>query len=428
MREYLKKTENKSRTLDSSPNASKQIPVQDILQTYRSDSSGKQFIPCKESSTMQRKVGFEFQTVGGNLNVLKEEPEDIGKYRKPGHAEVLKSGSGFTIVTDGSDLEYVIEASDNVATLTNAVKSAADIHKGIANKKDLAGKEYTNSVVVDGRFGFYHHVNKKTKKKTIRKRYFINKDGEQTAHPQCTVGVKLIKLPDLIAALSRSETGGTKPYYAASQKTVFTDVSHSISRLTDYTPGAKGFIALLEQYIDTATKAKLITFKTAKLAKDRMPVMSRTSLLPLFKLLSPDEQTRVKAYFTSKYTDTDATLVAYETKSQVTLKSFMDELTRDQDALYHKFNAASDLSESDPKELRRFGIGYPTQIDSRVAKTDTDATQKGALVEIRALERNVSPNDWEKLSRTVFNVIHHINSGTGTDVEKTIPKVSEITG
>ncbi len=426
MREYLKKTENKSRTLDSNPNASKQMPVQDILQTYRSDSSGKQFIPCKESSTVQRKVGFEFQTVGGSRNVLKEKPGNIGKYESPGHAEVLKSGSGFSIVTDGSDLEYVIEASDDVVTLTNAVKSAADIHKGIASKKDLAGKEYTNPVVVDGLYGFYHHVNRKT----IKKNYFINKDGEQTAHPQCTVGVKLIKLPDLIATLSRSEIGGTKLYYAASQKTVFTDVSRSISELTDTkdTPGVKGFIALLEQYIDTATKAKLITSKTAKLAKDRMPVMSRTSLLPLFKLLSPDEQTRVKAYFTSKYTNADTTLVAYERRGQVTLKSFMDGLTSNQDALYHKFNAASDLSESDPEELKRFGIDYPTQIDSRVAKTDTDATQKGALVEIRALERKVSPNDWEKLSRTVFNVIHHINSGTGTDVEKTIPKVSEITG
>ena len=320
----------------------------------------------------------------------------------------------------------MIEASDDVVTLTNAVKSAADIHKGIASKKDLAGKEYTNPVVVDGLYGFYHHVNRKT----IKKNYFINKDGEQTAHPQCTVGVKLIKLPDLIATLSRSEIGGTKLYYAASQKTVFTDVSRSISELTDTkdTPGVKGFIALLEQYIDTATKAKLITSKTAKLAKDRMPVMSRTSLLPLFKLLSPDEQTRVKAYFTSKYTNADTTLVAYERRGQVTLKSFMDGLTSNQDALYHKFNAASDLSESDPEELKRFGIDYPTQIDSRVAKTDTDATQKGALVEIRALERKVSPNDWEKLSRTVFNVIHHINSGTGTDVEKTIPKVSEITG
>ena len=427
MREYIK-NESKSRTLDSNPNVSKQMPVHEILQINRSYSPEKQFTPCKESPTVQRKVGFEFQTVGGSKNVLKEK---AGKYQSPDHAEVLKSGSGFTIVTDGSDLEYVIESSDNVATLTNAVKSAADIHKGIASNKDLAGKGYTNPVVVDGLYGFYHNVEKKTKKKkTIRKRYFINKNGEQTAHPQCTVGVKLIKIPDLIATLSRSEIGGTKPYYAASQKTVFTDVSRSISGLTDIkdTPGVKGFIALLEQYINTATIAKSITSKTAKLAKDRMPVMSRTSLLPLFKLLTPDEQTRVKAYFASKYTDANATLVAYEATSQVTLKTFMDKLTSDEDALYHTYNAASDLSDYDQDELKRFGITYATQIDSSVAKTDADATKKGALVEIRALERNVLPDDWEKLSRKVFNVIDHINNGTGTDAEKTIPKASEITG
>lgn len=44
MREYTKKTENQSRTLDSNPRASRQAPISEILQTYKNGTLGRQSI------------------------------------------------------------------------------------------------------------------------------------------------------------------------------------------------------------------------------------------------------------------------------------------------------------------------------------------------------------------------------------------------
>ena len=60
---------------------------------------------CWNNKISQRKVGFEFQTIGGEWNVFKK--KNRNQYTYPGHAESIKNLNNIKIETDGVDLEFV---------------------------------------------------------------------------------------------------------------------------------------------------------------------------------------------------------------------------------------------------------------------------------------------------------------------------------
>jgi len=66
MREYTKKTENQSRTLDSNPRASRQAPISDILQTYKNRTLGVQTVQ-RESIEDEDLLQGKFENIDQNV-------------------------------------------------------------------------------------------------------------------------------------------------------------------------------------------------------------------------------------------------------------------------------------------------------------------------------------------------------------------------
>jgi hypothetical protein len=81
MREYTKKPENQSRSLDSNPKASRQAPIADILQAYKNGTLGRQPVQREsvedEDELLQGK--FESDTQTEQQPVQREEkPNNTG--------------------------------------------------------------------------------------------------------------------------------------------------------------------------------------------------------------------------------------------------------------------------------------------------------------------------------------------------------------
>lgn len=170
----------------------------------------------KKQETIQRKIGMEFQTYGGNRNVKRLKKQqgldnqalieafnncvnsngDIDSMLEPAERDTILDFSrraGYRVTADGPDLEYITNAFNETDKdkLVNAVSQAAEQHKeytGTAGALAFAGGKY---YCVDGEDGVY----------------CIYKDGEKTAHPQATVGIKYEKIPDLIKKITDARPG-----------------------------------------------------------------------------------------------------------------------------------------------------------------------------------------------------------------------------
>lgn len=168
----------------------------------------------RKQETIQRKIGMEFQTYGGTWNVRKlkdlkdlngksaeekmqyfsenvERGVNVERMLESAGRETLLDfggGVGYKVTADGPDLEYITNAFDertDRAGLIKAVRRAALRHKrytGTAGSLKFVGGTYH---LINGADGIY----------------CINKDGEETAHPQATVGIKYEKIPLLIDRL-----------------------------------------------------------------------------------------------------------------------------------------------------------------------------------------------------------------------------------
>ncbi|MCM1106275.1 MAG: hypothetical protein NC355_04945 [Blautia sp.] len=176
----------------------------------------------KRQMPVQRKVGLEFQTYKGKWNIKKlrsgrgmaeresevdnllasagrsEEPKRAGELLVSAERVTLAKRTGYEITTDGPDLEYVTNAFDEadeirLAAMIKAAGDAGNSHrKLLTNLPDYAATK----VGVN-----YYKVRKDGEC------YYMNRLGEQTAHPQATVGVALEKIPELIHSIVRARKG-----------------------------------------------------------------------------------------------------------------------------------------------------------------------------------------------------------------------------
>lgn len=232
-----------------------------------------------------RKVGLEFQTFKGRWNVRKL---DVSKMR--GKDITLPSGEkkslntdeeiitefesnylnyinrgylvqmgteeardisfeqpeGYKVSADGEDLEYITNAFDDRSEqdkLIHAATKAGEMHKKIyEGSKDIPFNG------VEKKVGSLYRLK-------ADENYYINQLGEQTAHPQATVGVKYESIPDLFTAIATSNKSGKVNYLAETSvdRPVAMRSFQSISDLSTktYTLSKKtqGFLQLVEHYI-----------------------------------------------------------------------------------------------------------------------------------------------------------------------------------
>lgn len=134
MREYTKKPENQSRSLDSNPKASRQVPIADILQAYKNGTLGRQPVQREsvedEDELLQGK--FESDTQTKQQPVQREE-----KPNNTGLPENLKTGienlSGYSM----DDVKVRYKSSKPAQLQALAYAHGADIHIAIGQEKHL---------------------------------------------------------------------------------------------------------------------------------------------------------------------------------------------------------------------------------------------------------------------------------------------------
>lgn len=349
-------------------------------------------------NVVQRAVGMEFQTVGGKRNVFGISSR-VAENSYVGNAEApstIREFNGFKITVDAkTDLEYITSPSDNRDEVVRRASEAGNTHLAMKDNNDqkitvtYQDKPYNNC--------FFYNCHTA-----------INRDGEQTAHPQATIGIKLTGIPDLIEFLSTDsiKVGGTKPAYAEIQKKSFSKVSDKSQYLENVSDRCKGLITLLEQYIDVANRMFFMGYKKVpgdeghyipinesaqiNLTKDTMPIMARTSISNIYKSLSIEEQTQFLNYFSRNYPSPEQTLVTFRSKS---IKE-------------------RDLDKSKTSTLNQ----YLSEIRDNNQESGTwdvnnfDGIDGGIALELRALERNVTPDRWGEVAGAVFDAVCSINS------------------
>lgn len=372
---------------------------------------------------IQRKVGMEFQTVGGERNVFgvrctlkAANDKKVAIYEGCVAPTEIHVDDGFKITRDANtDLEYITISSDNRDEVVDRANKAGEAHVEMSTNAN-------NTITVQ--YDEKPYCNCSLYKDFIA----INRDGEKTAHPQATIGIMLAGIPDLIEQLSKSKIGGTKKPYAKKQKESLKAVSEKAENIENVTAKCKGLIMLLEQYIHVANnmfsygyaeeiaeeKTKTGNYKPngpfyqISLTKDTMPIMSRTSILLIYNSLSIEEKCSFLFYFQKTYSHNLDTLVTFCSKSTkdptldksvdaITLGEFLYELHHDSghDAMRMR------KSEENP-------IVYCDEV-SIWDKSNFDGIEDGIAVELRALERNVSPDRWGEIAGKVFDAVSEIN-------------------
>lgn len=142
---------------------------------------------------VQRKIGFELQTVGKKDNIRMEIGK-TGKWTLPPEKALVAKGAGFKIETDnkGHDLEYISDAFDftpsGLEGLVSAARAASDYHH------EIMTAETDIELVSD------------------RRHLKLLKSGSASAHPHVTLGIPFTHLRSFYSKLAK---GGEK-YWAGS--------------------------------------------------------------------------------------------------------------------------------------------------------------------------------------------------------------------
>ncbi len=386
----------------------------------------------------QCKVGMEFQaTSGGGTGVKKKNGL---RWEAPRHAEIISKQAGFTVETDGTDIEYVLSAVDErsdegVRALVGAATAAAAIHKKITDTKDLA--EGDLDVAEFDAWSKWYEVKAK-KSDTL---YRLYKGGHPNAHPQATVGIKLTKITDFMDLVGQTSTSvdpdwqrvgyGRKAKRRTDEQAMLREtVARVRAQITALETGwqsqgltlseaSGGFLAMLVQYVRGTTT--LGTPKTAN-AKNAYSLMGRTSLRAMYLMLPDFDRTVIDAILGDGHvayqgvrnylfgsTDPDEIIIASEAlgmgTSQVKLSDLEKSFAAKEVDPMSRFSGISELGVGAGK-LATYGMSRPTDIGH-----DTEDTRvEGAVMEMRALGRNVEPDRWAEVTASVLAIIRGINA------------------
>lgn len=371
----------------------------------------------------QRRIGFEFQTVGHKKNVEKVIKGRVEDFSEDDEKELYKVNS-LSVQRDGHDLEYVTDSFDernesDITKLKETINLASNLHK-----------KYTKNSK-----SFFIIKNGKEEKcndiKNIDKGWKINGDGTKNAHPQATVGIRLESIHDFIKQIL-NKLDKSNNYLLSTPKSVIKDtqartvISAINKRISESNNPQLGPIqmglaelvlqnvAMIKEFLSTKNKQGnrgLIN------AKNPMSFMSRTSLKYIYDVLNPNAKKALISYFKNQkeYNEKDA-YVAYEEDdedgnkdSYVLFSDWVNELEKNgKDILENKYNSISELSidESGSTIPKKFNVSRPTDI----GYDERNKIVNGALIELRALERNVPPNKWINIANNVIILLKDINN------------------
>lgn len=391
----------------------------------------------------QCKVGMEYQATNeGGIGVKKK---DGFKWVDPGHGEVISVHAGFKVETDTNELEYVTSAVDErsddaVLGLVTAAGAAAAIHKKITDTKNLTRDDLNVTAFVDGD-GFYEVT------ATSGTVYRLYKAGKKNAHPQATVGIRLDRIGNLMAEMGKSmdDTSDdwkkvgygrkTVDHRTAEQKMLrdtVTTVRAQMLAIEDafkehgftLDKSLEGFLAMLVAYVGgTRVLGKANTAN----AKNAYALMGRTSLWSMFKALAQRERETAwyiltnghdlyanarEALFGSKATG--LVTVGSEARkgggvNKTSLYDVVKKFQANEPEPFSDYHAVSALDESATEweaDKAKYGISRPTDIGY-----DTDDTVvQGAVLEMRALGRNVAPDKWAEVAGAVAAIVKATNA------------------
>lgn len=391
----------------------------------------------KEKQIIQRKVGMEFQTVEGEPNIIKSGRRKV----IPFEDNIILRRNGFTVTCDGNDLEYVTEPVDPVTNLVTIVQHIVFFHDNIYKSVDNADKkEILTTLDEHG--------------------YVLNLLGEQTAHPQASMGVRMEKIDEFIKMVLEPEEN--IPKFGCSipnsqNSTIQRDV-HSViykeieQKLAGENPNTKGFIQLFFQYY-ASTVTRAIIKKNAikhggieikmKYAKSFLPIMSRTSLYNLYQLLGRDGARAIEIIESYIGENTSDSSEASDSSGKQSTESIMKKLLHEEETnifmergdaegmetapcimfgemlddlkagkdliaerrlkgvseLYKPAEGATSLEEAQ-LEYRQERM---QQVFQMASPTEISANPQieGAIIELRALERKVQPDKWVEIATHV---------------------------
>lgn len=408
---------------------------------------------------IQRKIGFEFQTVGkGNPKVARiDSVNSSGEYavtRERSHEatlvakDVTKPSPG-KVEGDMGDLELITGAHEENEEGRRALR--ADVNDLVRWISDIDSRSTTAAVT---------ETNKTTTGDKRTRRFalatvegvdgmILNANKFTTrASVQATVGVKLDKLHDLLLmqakgrgkvkftptddapTISLGWRGGDKVQGYAT--TMLTKVASWIAgKEGDDKAGQygklKGLLSLLAMTFAQA-KYNVDEGITKPLLKDSMPFMHRTHLSHAWAKLSDEEKELLRGlkddasaafgdlFEGDKKVDSELSFTRQKVVEQLALGK---DLLSEEEAGTDGSRQVGELRESDQDSLDKFHVDKATEI----GKSWGDDTKRldGMIVEMRRVgKRPESPYDkWPQITDAYFRALVYVHSGRvlGKDID-----------
>ncbi len=420
----------------------------------------KKYTGNTASLVVQRAVGFEFQTVGGNWNVAYKTNKKEHPFTRTSYHPLITPGSGnqilneslddITIKNDGSDLEFVTKPIDerDISAVTTLARKVSTIYNHFIGLKPSYTKPFMRNEV---------GTNFSSLNVLEFDNAFVNKNGEATAHPQATAGVKKEKLLDFLNRASDIQAGGKHIHSIAksgslyeasyghstysenvvtnnpqiqdspkarSQQKVLMDAVADTAGLSenDYSKEAKGIISFLmmcihgNQEVDAKASSQRDMYAPSEkafanyYAKNKMPVMPRTTLLDLFKVLEPLAQQQVLTYF-SNHPELANEKVAYQKQGTTERRVLLSDIIRDFTAADSKDSlfGGKGFSFNGIGSAHRLNYGSGENRTTNIGYDTDNSKMEGMNVELRALPNKVPADRWGEVVEIVSHMMQEIN-------------------
>lgn len=381
---------------------------------------------------VQRKVGFEFQTVGGGVNVMKKIAEDSYVECLDHGLELLKDdGSGVDVTGDCGDVEYVTVPAEDPTHAERLGAAAAEKHRALRRR--------TGDISTD--HGIYKIVNL-----------------GNAAHPQATAGVKIVNIPWLLKKLA-----GLTPQYTVNRAgtgVLNTGVGGQLRRsLSSSWLGGRSAVkkaqllgeqtatlSLAVSAADTAvrklpmgeTRQKIRALLTmlgacnrqfciiydhpaaAENAKNAMPVMLRTSFYEMYRdiVRLPNGAAEFAAAFREMEGQWRACagkrILAGQRRDGVWSVVTVDEWYRRitgvpcVDILANRYNGIGEIISLGTDEDRQ-ALEDKYGLTDAAAPLDLDLGAPAVLAELRGLERRVDVSRWSAVAKAIAELIDDVN-------------------
>lgn len=370
---------------------------------------------------VQRKIGFELQTVGGKDNIKMYKGVGKGLWVTPPEKLHVYSGDGFHIETDngGKDLEYISDAFDlndrDLGRFVTAAREAAAFQASIVRGEHDTDIEVRNK-----------HDD----------RLKLLKDGCSKAHPHVTVGVPFRYLKDFYDRLANAHerhwagsSASMKRHMWLQERRAYQD---SITALDTVLPdlglkssAAAAFLVNIvtmyryammrdEEWQEKRRKQQELMERTHKRPKKILgerpttskpyPIKLRTSAAAIWKLIAEEDQEKIEelVFNHGEMTDLDRKVqtlfgaaqpwrgwLVFGTDSQNFGEWFTKISNGEEDPI-------GELRDDRPGPLEKYGMSSPT---------DVGLGDSGQIIELRALRRNIPYREWADYMMEVVGLL-----------------------